>query len=153
MVLTAGITTNVDHFANWADFYAKNREDGGPFQVLSETNSAELARQTESHFRDINKLTETITGSDHGNMVLVPGSRGVMQLIHHGFACNTTTGFTLAFAHGNLGDCTTFKTADRGAMVAPAGRNAGEDDEPEGRPRILAPSLESMMGAESATEF
>ncbi|KAI2490829.1 hypothetical protein MHU86_23739 [Fragilaria crotonensis] len=43
-----------------------------------------------------------------------------MQLIHHGFACNTDAGFSLAFAHGNIEDTTTFKTVDRDEMVAPA---------------------------------
>jgi hypothetical protein len=141
-------TGNAD---TWTDFYRKNRNDRGPFQTLFETNPASMARRTRSHLNDISKLTETIAGSDHGNMVLVPGGKGIMQLIHHGFACNTAEGFTLAFAHGNLGDSTTFKTVNRGDMVAPA--LARRPEATEENPHVRAPSLESMMGAESPSEF
>ena len=90
--------------------------------MLFDANTAVLANRMKSHLDDINKLTETtVAGSDHGNMLLVPGERGIMQqLVHHGFACNTTAGFVLAFAHGNLGDSTTSKTLDREDMVEPA---------------------------------
>jgi hypothetical protein len=116
MVTFAGETaTN-----KWTDFYDRNRNDGGPFQSLFESNVAALARKTEGHLNNVAKLTETITGSDYGNMLLVPGRTGTMQLIHHGFACNTASGFSLAFAHGNLEDTTTFKTVDRSELVNPA---------------------------------
>ena len=82
-------------------------------------------------------------------MILIPGKRGTMHLVHHGFECNTKDGFALAFAHGSLGDCTAFKTISREGMVALI---AGND---EGGERAWnAPSLESMLGAESpAAEF
>ena len=136
----------------WTDYYVRNRGDGGPIQALFDANTKSLARKTEGNPNNVSKLTDFITGSSYGNMVLIPGRPGVMQLVHHGFACNTGEEFTLAFAHGNLGDCTTFKTIPREEMVAPiAGRDATEE-EGGGRTRS-APSLDSMLGAESADEF
>lgn len=85
--------------------------------MLFEANTAVLANRMKSHLDDINKLAETVAASDHGNMLLVPGDRGIMQLTHHGFACNTAAGFVLAFTHGNLGGSTTFKTVDSEDMV------------------------------------
>ena len=143
-------TFAVDTATNkWTDFYARNRNDGGPFQTLFETNEAAMARTTAGHLNNVSRLTETITGSDYGNMLLVPGKSGTMQLIHHGFACNTADGFSLAFAHGNLEDTTTFKTVDRGELVAPAAVREAEG--PNGN--TLVPTLESMMAAESPEEF
>jgi hypothetical protein len=111
-----------------------------------------MARQTAGHLNNVAKLTETITGSDYGNMLLVPGRKGSMQLIHHGFACNTESGFSLVFAHGNLED-TTSKTVDRNDMVAPAAvRDEGDDEEGSGGV-FTVPTLESMMAAESPEEF
>lgn len=133
---------------NWADFYEQNKTDGGPIQALFDTSTKVLAERMEGNLNNVNKLTEFITGSSHGNMILIPGKRGTMQLVHHGFACNTTNGFTLAFAHGNLGDCTAFKTISREEMVAPV---AGVDE--DGERTLNAPSLESMLGAESPDEF
>ncbi len=75
-----------------------------------------------------------------------------MQLIHHGFACNTKEGFALAFAHGNLGDCTAFKTFPREEMVASVAGRDDEEEEGDERTRS-APTLDSLLGAESADEF
>ena len=136
----------------WTDYYERNRSDGGPIQALFETNAKALARKVEGNLNNVGRFTDFITGSSYENMVLVPGRPGVMQLVHHGFACNTSRGFTLAFAHGNLRDCTAFKTIQREDLVAPV---AGRDDiEEEGNKRTRsAPSLDSMLGAESATDF
>ncbi len=60
--------------------YADTRADGGPFQMLSEARAVAFAKRTKSHLNDVNKLTETVTGSDHGNMILTPGSEGVCTL-------------------------------------------------------------------------
>ncbi len=136
----------------WTDFYARNRDDGGTFQTLFATTLEEMARKTESHLNNVPKLTESITGSDYGNMLLVPGGTGIMQLIHHGFACNTAAGFSLAFAHGNLEDTTTFKTADRDELVAPAAA-ISEEEEPTAVGAWATPTLEDMMAAESPQEF
>ena len=137
---------STDH---WADFSKRNKKDGGPIQALFDTSTKVLAKRIEGNLNDVsNKLTEFITGSSHGNMILIPDKRGTMQLVHHGFACNTKDGFALAFAHGNLGDCPAFNTISSEEMVAPV---AGND---EGGERARnAPSLESMLGAESPAEF
>jgi hypothetical protein len=138
----AGMTRTTIRADNWTDFYERNRTDGGPFQTLAEVSAAALAQRTRSHLDDVSKPTETVAGSDYGNMILIPGAEGIMHLIHHGFACNTATTFVLAFAHGNLGESTTFKLVDHDAMVRQA--------VPEG---IALPNLDSMMGAESPEEF
>ena len=112
-----------------------------------------LARKAEGNLNNVGGLTDFITGSSYGNMVLVPGRPGTMQLVHHGFACNTKEGFTLAFAHGNLGDCTAFKTIQRGEeLVAPVAGRDDNEEEAEERTRS-APTLDSMLGSESANEF
>jgi hypothetical protein len=140
MVSVSFVDTNAVH--KWTDFYEKNRTDGGSIQMLFEANATALAARTRSHLKDPNRLTETVAGSDHGNMILVPGAEGIMQLIHHGFACNTASSFVLAFANGNLGESTTFKSVDRNKMTRPAVSEG-----------FAVPSLEGMMGAESPEEF
>ena len=102
------------------------------------------------HLNNVNKFTETIAGSDFGNMLLVPGRKGIVQLIHHGFACNTREGFALAFAHGNLGNCTAIKTVNRSEVVAPATETGEAGSSWAG---ITVPSLESMLAAEYLEEF
>jgi hypothetical protein len=69
-----------------------------------------------------------------------------MQLFYHGFDCSTLEGFTLAFAHRNPGDNTTFKTENREQMVVLSLL---------ARPgtQVFVPSLERMMGAESPNKF
>ena len=148
----APLTNTPDRVAQWTDYYNRNRSDGGPIQALFERNATSLARNTEGHLNNVSRLTDFISGSSFGNMVLLPSHPGLMKLVHHGFAGNTNDGFALAFAHGNLGDCTVFKTIQREAMVAPI---AGRDDaEGEGGERTrAAPTLESMFAAESAIEF
>jgi hypothetical protein len=140
MVSVSFVDTNPVH--KWTDFYEKNGTDGGSIQMLFEANATALAARTRSHLNDPNRLTETVAGSDHGNMILVPGAKGIMQLIHHGFACNTASSFVLAFAHGNLGESTTFKSVDRNEMTRPAVSEG-----------VAVPSLEGMMSAESPEEF
>ena len=135
----------------WTDYYLRNRADGGPIQALFDMSSTSLARKVEGNLNNVSRLTDYIAGSSCGNMVLVPGRPGEMQLVHHGFACNTNDGFVLAFAHGNLGDCTTFKIVPREELVAPI---AGRVDDDEGGERARsAPTLDSLLGAESAEEF
>jgi hypothetical protein len=135
----------------WTEYYLRNRADGGPIQALFDMNSTSLARKVERNLNNVSRLTDYIAGSSYGNMVLVPGRPGEMQLVHHGFACNTNDGFVLAFAHGNLGDCTTFKIVPREELVAPI---AGRVDDDEGGERTRsAPTLDSLLGAESVEEF
>ena len=76
-----------------------------------------------------------------------------MQVLHHGFACNTEAGFSLVFAHGNFGDTTSFTTADRNDMVTPASERDASSEEDDCDEVFVVPSLESMIAAESAEEF
>jgi hypothetical protein len=146
MVSVSFVDTNVGTASTgvdkWTDFYERNRNDGGSIQTLFETSVSALAKRTSTHLNDVSKLTETVAGSDHGNMILVPGAKGIVQLIHHGFGCNTATSFILAFAHGNLGESTTFKAVNRNEMTRPAVTEG-----------VAVPNLESLMGAESSDEF
>ena len=122
--------------------------------MLFETNTATMARKKAGHLNNVAKLTETISGSDNGNMLLVPGRKGTMQLIHHGFACNTDDGSALVFAHGNIDETTSFKTVNRNDMVAPAAERDERPDAEEGSGgAFIAPTLKSMMAAESPEEF
>jgi hypothetical protein len=41
----------------WTEFYARNRNDGGPIQTLFETNVAAMARKTEGHLNKVARLT------------------------------------------------------------------------------------------------
>jgi hypothetical protein len=148
----APVTSSSTRIDKWTDYYNRNRKDGGPIQALFGLDPKTLNRKAESNLNNVGRLTDFITGSSYGNMVLVPGRPGQMQLVHHGFACNTQEGFTLAFAHGNLGDCTAFKTVPREEMVAPVAGRAGEDGEGDERNRS-APTLDSLLGAESSNEF
>ena len=80
----------------WTDFYERrNRNDGGPFQVLFETNTGTLAAKTARNKDSIHKLTESIAGSGYGNMMLIPGTNGMVQVTHHGFATEVDGEFAL----------------------------------------------------------
>lgn len=103
----------------WTDYETSNRRDKGPIQALFDTNVASLAGKTEGHLNNVSRLTDFITGSSFENMVLIPGRPGLIQLVHHGFASNTREGHSFAIAHGNLGDCTVFKTLPRETMSHP----------------------------------
>ena len=44
-----------------------------------------LTVMTGNHLDNPVRLTETIAGSNYGNMLLMPGTTGFMQILHHGF--------------------------------------------------------------------
>ncbi len=71
-----------------------------------------MASITKGHFNDALAFTDTIVGSSRANMVLVPGTKGNIHLVHHGFGSNTTERFNLFFFHGNLSDCAAVRTHD-----------------------------------------
>ena len=73
-------------------------------------NAKSLTRKAEENLNNVGRLTNLITGSSYGNMVLIPRRP---ELVHHGLACNTREGFTLAFVYGNFGDCNAFKKPSR----------------------------------------
>ena len=149
MALSVSSSTSAPDAANWVDFYVKNRNDNGPIQALFSQNLLAMAQKTSSHLRDANALTETVVGSAHGNIMLVPGRTGFYNLLHDVFEAATDEGFALIFAQGNLEDCTIFKSIPRAAVVArlinETGLRSGTKSD--------CPSLEAMMGVESADAF
>jgi hypothetical protein len=60
----AGMTGSTVRADNWTGFYQRNRANGGPFQTLSETGASAFARRIKSHLHNVNKLTETVAGSE-----------------------------------------------------------------------------------------
>ena len=142
----------------WTDFYERNRNDGGPFQALFETNTATLAAKTARNKASIPRLTEAIAGSGNGNMMLVPGTGGMVQVIHHGFATEVDGEFALVFVHGNVDEFATFKVLNRESAVEPIARVLEPEDgvDDVGPPRAearQAPSFLSLIEAENARDF
>ena len=135
--------------STWIAFYASHREDTGTFQKLHETELGTLAKRTKSHLANALGFTETIAGSAHGNILLVPGPPGRMQILHHGFTCSTLDGgLSLIFIQGNLSDCSYFKVLPREAAIDQVKTTVG------GRTRSTnCPTLEDMMKAESMEQF
>ena len=55
-----------------------------------------------------------------GSMMLVPVPPGRMQMLHHGFTCESEEmGFQLVFAQGNLGECCYFKIVPNEDVTEP----------------------------------
>ena len=93
----------------WTAFYDQHRKDGGAIQSRFDREVGEFAETTTSHFQNPNGLAQTIGGSAYANVVIVPGEKGRVNILHHGFTCNTRDGFSLIFIQGNLSDCAYFK--------------------------------------------
>ena len=134
----------------WTAFYARHREDEGAIQSLFETETKEFVETTIGHFEDPNKLTQTIAGSAYANVMLVPAQTGHMHVLHHGFGCNTESGFSLIFVQGNLSDCSYFKVlptkeATDQIKSAMEGRRNNST--------INCPLLTTMRNAMTADEF
>ena len=108
--------------------------------MLFRTDLAMYATRTKLHFENLPSFTETITGNPNGNMLLTPGPRGKMHLLHHGFPCLTDTGYSLVFVQGNFSDCSYFKVLNRTEATA----NVGVQN---------CPSLESMLNCTSEAQF
>ena len=140
----------------WTDFYERNRNDGGPFQALFETNTSTLAAKTARNKSSVHKLTESVAGSGNGNMMLVPGTGGMVQVIHHGFATEVDGEFALVFVHGNVDEFATFKVLNREAAVEPIVEEPEDEDDAEGLARFAkrqAPSFLSLVEAGNARDF
>ena len=142
----------------WTDFYERNRNDGGPFQALFETNTGTLAAKTARNKSSVHRLTEVVSGSGNGNMLLVPGIGGRVQVIHHGFATEVNDEFALVFVHGNVDEFATFKVLDREAAVEPIGQEPDDEEEEDAEDptRIAsrrAPSFLSLVEAGNARDF
>ena len=78
-----------------------------------------MSARTTTHLNNPGNLTDTICGSAHGNMMLIPGITGQIHLLHHGFPCNTPDGMALVFVQGNLSDSAYFKVIDREIVTEP----------------------------------
>ena len=82
-------------------------------------------------------------------MLMVPGNKGVMNILHHGFVSDTSEGLALIFVQGNLRDCAYFKILPRDEATTQVKVVHGM--------RITIgtnwPTLASMVGAESADAF
>jgi hypothetical protein len=135
----------------WTTFYARHRNDEGAIQSLFDQGINEFLNTTISHFEAPHALAQTIGGSAYANVMLVPGEIGRMNLLHHGFSCNTEAGFALIFVQGNLSDCSYFK-------VLPVVEATDRIRSPGEGPRrttgtINCPSLDAMREATTADGF
>ena len=88
---------------NWADFYINNRNNNGPYQAMFSQTFQSTAKRTAFHLGASSGSTETIVGSANGNMLLVPGPTGTINILHHGFGATANGNFLLLiFAQGSL---------------------------------------------------
>lgn len=134
--------------ATWLAFYARNREDNGAFQRLSDTDLGTFATRTRTHLNDALHFTESVAGSAHGNMLVVPGPPGKVHLLHHGFTCATADGMVMIFVQGNLSDCCYFKVLARPSAIEQIKVVVNN------RSRTTnCPTLADMLGATTADEF
>jgi hypothetical protein len=132
----------------WTAFYARNREDEGAIQTIFEEDLQDLVERTTDHFEQPGKFADTIAGSANANMLIVPGTKGMMNILHHGFVSGGRDGLALIFAQGNLSDCAYFKVLDRNEATTQAKVTNGR------RITIMnCPSLERMLEAVTADEF
>ena len=132
----------------WTAFYERNKDDGGAIQRLFRTNLSQFAVMTENHLDDVDRLMATVAGSNYGNMILVPGPTGFMQVIHHGFAHATEMGGTMDIiaVHGNLSEAA-LKVIPKKSLVMKTGNNTGR------RSSIDCPTLTSMLESTTPDEF
>ena len=136
---------------SWIAFYARHREDNGTFQRLFETDLRALAERTKSHLGNALAFTETVAGSAHGIMMIVPGPPGKVHILHHGFACSTVDNRSvIIFAQGNLSDCSYFKVLPREAAIDQIKARA---EGTRGWKTTNCPTLAEMLSADSADSF
>ena len=70
----------------WTAYYARDRrEDEGAIQELFEADLQDLVDQTTSHFESPGLFADAVAESANANMIIVPGPKGVMNILHHGF--------------------------------------------------------------------
>ena len=133
----------------WSAFYERNRNDNGAIQRLFRTNLTSLTVMTGNHLDNPVRLTETIAGSNYGNMLLMPGTTGFMQILHHGFVHAGELGgeSVLLAVNGNLSEAA-LKVIPKEAAVTQVGNiNRRRATAPE------CPSLDDFLGVRTAEEF
>ena len=135
---------------NWLSYYRSNRQDGSSIQRLFSTDQDVLAEVAKANLGSPSHLSSTISGSDFANILLVPGEKDLVKVIHHGFDGASTydlaTDSTLVFVHGNFCEAP-FKVLDRSQATNPIFRAGGT------RSSGACPTLTSFVGSTSANDF
>ena len=132
----------------WCNYYARSRDNEGAIQALFQQTWTTLAERSASHLSNAARLSETVGGHTFGSMMLVPGPKGRMQMLHHGFTYESDKmGFQLAFAQGNLGECWYFKIVPKGDVTEPIKITNGHRTT-----TTNCPTLESMLVALTTAE-
>jgi hypothetical protein len=90
--------------ADWVSHYKANRGDGGTIEALHAFDDEELAEISKGHNDDAGKLRATIASSGGGDILLVPGPKGIVNFLHQRFATVTHLGgdMILGFVQGNF---------------------------------------------------
>ena len=103
---------------------------------------------SENHLDDTVRIMETVGGSNYGNMLLVPGPTGFMQVLHHGFTHSAELGgpMEIVAVHGNLSEAA-LKVIPKDTIVMQAGNNTGR------RSSVECPTMDSILGTKTAEEF
>ena len=132
----------------WSAFYERNKEDNGAIQRLFRTNSTMFSVMTENHLDDTDRIMATVAGSNYGNMLLVPGPTGFMQVLHHGFTHSAELGgpMDIVAVHGNLSEAA-LKVIPSDTIAIQAGNKTGR------RSALECPMMESILGTRTAEEF
>ena len=135
-------------YGTWTAFYERERNDSGAIQRLFRTKLSRFTTMTENHLDNPVRLLGTIAGSNYGNMLLIPGVTGFMQVLHHGFTHAGELGDEpdIVATYGNLSEAA-LKVIPVNATVALLGNNAGR------RSAVDCPTLEDFLGATTADEF
>jgi len=133
----------------WTAFYERNKDDNGAIQRLFRTNLTMFSVMSENHLNDTVRIMETVGGSNYGNMLLVPGTTGFMQVLHHGFTHSAELGgpMDIVAVHGNLSEAS-LKVIPKDTIVMQAGNNTGRR-----RSAIECPTMDSILGTTTAEEF
>jgi hypothetical protein len=105
--------------ADWVSCCKAHCGDGGTIEALHAFDDEELAEISKGHNDDAGKLRATIAGSGGGNILLVPGPKGIVNFLHQGFAAATHLGgdMILGFVQENF-TTSPFKVIGRPAADA-----------------------------------
>ena len=134
----------------WAAHYARHRDDGGAIQRSFKGNLGHLAKKTMGHLEDTEELTRSIAGSNQTNFMMVPGKKGRMHLLHHGFTYeDVDEGFSILFVQGNYPDSCNIKSLSMTEAIAPIRWATGRTK----LATVVCPSLDRLLTANTAEEF
>jgi hypothetical protein len=105
---------------------------------------------TGNHLNNPVRLTETIAGSNYGNMFIIPGTIGLMQILHHGFLVHVGElgGQSVLLAvNGNLSEAVLKVIVKESAVTQVGNITRRRATAPE------CPSLDDFLGVGTAEEF